>query len=79
MRILTHHAFASVVMCMQLAKKEGVDAVWPGWGHASENPALPQKLSDAGRKQKHDPAKDITSHLRILSQHADRAKSSTCL
>lgn len=25
-----------------------VDAVWPGWGHASENPALPAKLKELG-------------------------------
>ncbi|MCH2410260.1 hypothetical protein MK292_05525, partial [Myxococcota bacterium] len=23
----------------------GVDAVWPGWGHASENPVLPDTLA----------------------------------
>jgi biotin carboxylase len=38
------------VQIKQLAKKEGVDAVWPGWGHASENPALPRRLTDAGIK-----------------------------
>jgi acetyl-CoA carboxylase/biotin carboxylase 1 len=26
----------------------GVDAVWPGWGHASENPKLPTALKEAG-------------------------------
>ena len=26
----------------------GVDAVWPGWGHASENPKLPDKLKPLG-------------------------------
>lgn len=25
-----------------------VDAVWPGWGHASENPALPRRLKELG-------------------------------
>ena len=25
-----------------------VDAVWPGWGHASENPALPRTLAANG-------------------------------
>ena len=25
-----------------------VDAVWPGWGHASENPKLPAKLKEIG-------------------------------
>jgi len=27
-----------------------VDAVWPGWGHASEKPALPRGLADVGIK-----------------------------
>lgn len=25
-----------------------VDAVWPGWGHASENPELPNALGEKG-------------------------------
>lgn len=29
---------------------QGVDAVWPGWGHASENPQLPTRLAAAGIK-----------------------------
>lgn len=29
---------------------QGVDAVWPGWGHASENPKLPTKLAARGIK-----------------------------
>lgn len=27
-----------------------MDAVWPGWGHASENPNLPTRLSAEGIK-----------------------------
>jgi len=27
---------------------QGVDAVWPGWGHASENPKLPDRLKPLG-------------------------------
>eukprot|EP00612_Vaucheria_litorea_P002853 CAMPEP_0171460884 /NCGR_PEP_ID=MMETSP0945-20130129/5573_1 /TAXON_ID=109269 /ORGANISM="Vaucheria litorea, Strain CCMP2940" /LENGTH=2045 /DNA_ID=CAMNT_0011987159 /DNA_START=270 /DNA_END=6407 /DNA_ORIENTATION=+ len=40
--------YANVDLIVELAKKQGVDAVWPGWGHASENPALPKKLSQNG-------------------------------
>ena len=31
---------ASVITSM--AQLHSCDAVWPGWGHASENPALPR-------------------------------------
>ena len=31
-------------------QREGVDAVWPGWGHASENPRLPNTLKAMGIK-----------------------------
>ena len=31
---------------MDIAKSQGVDAVWPGWGHASENPKLPDGLKE---------------------------------
>lgn len=27
-----------------------MDAVWPGWGHASENPKLPNTLKSKGIK-----------------------------
>ena len=30
------------------ASRLGVDAVWPGWGHASENPKLPRALKEKG-------------------------------
>ena len=35
---------------MQVAERTGVDAVWPGWGHASENPDLPEALARTPRK-----------------------------
>uniref|UniRef100_A0A0K6S787 Uncharacterized protein n=1 Tax=Chromera velia CCMP2878 TaxID=1169474 RepID=A0A0K6S787_9ALVE len=40
--------YANVPLIVETAKREGVDAVWPGWGHASENPKLPQSLADNG-------------------------------
>ena len=33
---------------MQIAERVGVSAVWPGWGHASENPELPDALTAKG-------------------------------
>ena len=32
------------------AQEYNVDAVWPGWGHASENPKLPTALTELGIK-----------------------------
>ena len=35
-------------MFIQIAEIIGVLAVWPGWGHASENPELPDALIARG-------------------------------
>jgi len=40
--------YANVKLIVDIAKRMGVDAVWPGWGHASENPALPLACAAAG-------------------------------
>ena len=40
--------YANVDLIVEIAKSQGVDAVWPGWGHASENPSLPMQLKDLG-------------------------------
>jgi len=42
--------YANVDLIVQMAQREGVDAVWPGWGHASENPRLPNTLKQLGIK-----------------------------
>ncbi|GMH72279.1 hypothetical protein TrLO_g4355 [Triparma laevis f. longispina] len=42
--------YANVDVITKIAKEQGVDAVWPGWGHASENPKLPNTLSEMGIK-----------------------------
>ena len=42
--------YANVDVIVKLAKEQGVDAVWPGWGHASENPKLPNTLDKLGIK-----------------------------
>ena len=42
--------YANVDLIIDIAVKNGVDAVWPGWGHASENPALPRGLDAKGIK-----------------------------
>lgn len=40
--------FANVDLISDIADRFECDAVWAGWGHASENPALPAKLSELG-------------------------------
>ncbi|KXZ43840.1 hypothetical protein GPECTOR_79g119 [Gonium pectorale] len=40
--------YANVELIVQIALRAGVDAVWPGWGHASENPDLPAALTHHG-------------------------------
>lgn len=42
--------YANVELITKLAVEQGVDAVWPGWGHASENPDLPNSLNANGIK-----------------------------
>ena len=42
--------YANVDVICSIAKENGVDAVWPGWGHASENPKLPSTLDSMGIK-----------------------------
>src|SRR3989338_10391433 len=36
--------YANVDLIVQTAIQQRCDAVYPGWGHASENPALPRDL-----------------------------------
>ena len=40
--------YANVHLIIQIAKQYNVCAVWPGWGHASENPLLPERLEKEG-------------------------------
>jgi acetyl-CoA carboxylase/biotin carboxylase 1 len=42
--------YANVDVITKIAQEQGVDAVWPGWGHASENPKLPNTLNAMGIK-----------------------------
>ncbi|VEU44842.1 unnamed protein product [Pseudo-nitzschia multistriata] len=42
--------YANVELITKTAIEQGVDAVWPGWGHASENPSLPTNLAKNGIK-----------------------------
>jgi len=37
--------YANVTLIVELARLHGVQAVWAGWGHASEKPALPNTLA----------------------------------
>lgn len=36
--------YANVDLIVEIARANNVDAVWAGWGHASENPRLPKLL-----------------------------------
>nr|ASZ00204.1 acetyl-CoA carboxylase 2 [California macrophylla] len=40
--------YANVQLILEMAERTRVDAVWPGWGHASENPDLPDALNAKG-------------------------------
>ncbi|XP_064490125.1 acetyl-CoA carboxylase-like isoform X4 [Ornithodoros turicata] len=37
--------YANVDLILDIAKRVGAQAVWAGWGHASENPKLPELLN----------------------------------
>ncbi|CDK26741.1 unnamed protein product [Kuraishia capsulata CBS 1993] len=37
--------YANVDLIVDIAERTNVDAVWAGWGHASENPLLPEMLA----------------------------------
>ncbi|WFD29030.1 acetyl-coenzyme-A carboxylase [Malassezia sp. CBS 17886] len=37
--------YANVELIVDVAERAGVHAVWAGWGHASENPRLPESLA----------------------------------
>ncbi|KAI8377671.1 acetyl-CoA carboxylase [Radiomyces spectabilis] len=37
--------YANVELIVDVAERTGVHAVWAGWGHASENPRLPEMLA----------------------------------
>ncbi|KAG5460597.1 MAG: Pre-ATP-grasp domain-containing protein, partial [Olpidium bornovanus] len=39
-----NHNYANVDLIVDIAERTGVQAVWAGWGHASENPRLPETL-----------------------------------
>ncbi|VAH23018.1 unnamed protein product [Triticum turgidum subsp. durum] len=40
--------YANVQLIVEIAERTLVSAVWPGWGHASENPELPDALKEKG-------------------------------
>lgn len=42
-----NHNYANVTLIVELARLHGVHAVWAGWGHASEKPALPNALASS--------------------------------
>ncbi|KAI9033938.1 acetyl-CoA carboxylase [Phycomyces nitens] len=42
--------YANVDLIVDIAERTGVHAVWAGWGHASENPRLPDMLATSKYK-----------------------------
>ncbi|KAK9457220.1 acetyl-CoA carboxylase [Dipodascopsis uninucleata] len=42
--------YANVELIVDIAERMNVDAVWAGWGHASENPTLPESLAASPKK-----------------------------
>ncbi|KAI8988392.1 acetyl-CoA carboxylase [Mycotypha africana] len=42
--------YANVELIVDVAERAGVHAVWAGWGHASENPRLPEMLAKSKNK-----------------------------
>lgn len=42
--------YANVDFIVDVAERSGVHAVWAGWGHASENPRLPESLAASKHK-----------------------------
>lgn len=42
--------YANVDTIVDVAERAGVHAVWAGWGHASENPRLPEALAASKHK-----------------------------
>ncbi|ORX57605.1 acetyl-CoA carboxylase [Hesseltinella vesiculosa] len=42
--------YANVELIVDVAERTGVHAVWAGWGHASENPRLPEMLAKSKNK-----------------------------
>ncbi|KAL5475565.1 hypothetical protein EMCRGX_G025395 [Ephydatia muelleri] len=43
-----NHNYANVDLILDIAKRIPVQAVWAGWGHASEKPKLPELLAKNG-------------------------------
>lgn len=42
--------YANVELIVEIAERTNVHAVWAGWGHASENPMLPEMLAASPKK-----------------------------
>lgn len=42
--------YANVELIVEIAERTDVHAVWAGWGHASENPDLPERLAASPKK-----------------------------
>lgn len=56
-----NHNYANVDLIVEIANQIPVQAVWAGWGHASENPKLPERLAKCGITFMGPPAKAMRS------------------
>ncbi|KAJ2907251.1 hypothetical protein MKZ38_006545 [Zalerion maritima] len=45
-----NHNYANVELIVDIAERMNAHAVWAGWGHASENPKLPESLAASPKK-----------------------------
>ncbi|OBZ91864.1 Acetyl-CoA carboxylase [Choanephora cucurbitarum] len=70
--------YANVELIVDVAERTGAHAVWAGWGHASENPRLPEMLAESKYKCLFigPPASAMRSlgdkiSSTIVAQHAD--------
>jgi len=43
--------YSNVPLICEIAERVGASGVWPGWGHASENPLLPDTLAKAKKNK----------------------------
>lgn len=46
----TTNNYSNIHLIVDIAERVGADAVWAGWGHASENPKLPDTLQKTKHK-----------------------------
>lgn len=63
--------YNNIEVIIKTALQLQVDAVWPGWGHASENPKLPERLREHNICFLGPPASVRNNHDRKVTCLAD--------